>query len=223
MGGRTERAMAFLLVAAAHILFFMLIKWGHHNPESTHEVYSTALLIDVGRSTAKRSGQQKQSRGKSASAQNSEAAVNKSTSNTAKMPTDTNPQTDWRAEGGAAANAVVRRKLLDDALRPLLSKPKTLSPAPEKFELGIFTRTPTHQASTFENLGEGITREWVSDYCYWWSDMGPQGRVPRKTCLPEMANDDLGNLFKKLRPKYLDTPGKVASTLDDDPAVADSK
>jgi hypothetical protein len=213
--------MVFLLVAAVHVLFVVLLKWGHHNPAMTNEVYSTALLIDVSRATAKRSEQQKRSREKSTSLRNPGTAAERLSNDTAITPTFNDVPTDWRAAGDAAANAVVRRKLQDEGLRPLLSKPKTLSPAPEKFELGIFTRTPTHQAGTFENLGEGITREWVSDYCYWWSDIGPQGRVPRKTCLPEMANDDLGNLFKKLRPKYLDAPGKVESALDDDRVVGD--
>jgi hypothetical protein len=114
-----------------------------------------------------------------------------------------------------SASSVVNRTLREEALRPLVSKPKTLTPEPEKVEMGIFTLNPPHKPGTFENLGEGVTREWVSEYCYYWNDMGPRGRVPRKKCLPKFANQDQDELFKKFRPKYLEVPEPKDSRRDE--------
>jgi hypothetical protein len=203
MAHHTRNVVVFLTVAAAHVAGIVLVRWSPYQRPPPADDVGTVYLINptprpMLKRAAKRTGGLTDTKSTPHREREPEVSIND--------PTMVAPAIDWGEEGHAAAGSVVKRKMHEEALRPLISKPKSLTPAPEKVEMGIFTLTPPHTPGTVENLGEGVTREWVSAYCYWFSDMGPEGRVPKKKCLPKFANSDRENLFKKFRPKYLDVP-----------------
>ncbi len=202
MAARAQKVVVFLVVTTAHVAAIMSIRWSPNTRvESVEDVFGTLLVIESPRQPKPNVTPQRAERHRAAE---DSTAIEAIPIESISDPSEFGP-IDWQKQSGLSARTVVNRQLHDEALHPLISKPKTLTPAPEKVEMGIFTLTPPHKPGTFEYLGEGVTREWVSEYCYYWSDVGPEGRVPRKKCLPKFANPNSGNLFKQFRPKYLDT------------------